>query len=234
MTPTIFIVGADKGGVGKTVVARTLDDYLRVKGANQAVFDAQWPAGDLVRFAPAAEIINIENVDHQMKAFDSVKGITLIDIAAGLLSPTLAALSDVGLLDDVRAEKMALVLFHVIGASFASLREISETAAAIGGGVKHLLVKNYVTEGGFTEWEKDERFAEMLRVASPHTITIPHLIDRASAELQTVGGSFDAFANDRARHGTMLTGYVRNWERKVFEEYNRVGLRMMIKTATGV
>jgi dethiobiotin synthetase len=233
MTPLIIMVGADKGGVGKTMVARALDDYLRVKGANQRVFDAQWKAGDLARFAPAARIINIENVDDQMAAFDSVKGVTLIDIAAGLLSPTLAALSDVGLLDDVRAGAITLALLHVIGPSLSSLREISETAAAIGGGVKHLLVKNYVTEGGFTEWEKDERFAELLRAAAPHTITIPHLVDRASAELQTVGGSFEAFASDATR-SRMLTGYVRNWESKVWSEFDRVGLRMMIKTATGV
>jgi hypothetical protein len=233
MTPLIIMVGADKGGVGKTMVARALDDYLRVKGANQRVFDAQWKAGDLVRFAPKAEVINIENVDDQMKAFDTVSGVTLVDICAGLLSPTLHALSDVGLLDDVRGGKMALALLHVIGPSLSSLREIADTAAAIGGGVHHILVKNYVVDGGFTEWEKDPRFAEILRAAAPHTITVPHLTDRAAAELQTVGGSFEAFANDPAR-SRMLTGYVRHWLKATWDEFDRVGLRLLIKTATGV
>jgi hypothetical protein len=32
----------------------------------------------------------------------------------------------------------------------------------------------------------------------------------------------------------MLTGYVRNWEAKVWAEFDRVGLRLMIKNATGI
>jgi hypothetical protein len=227
MTPLIIMIGADKGGVGKTTVARTLDDYLQRKHANQKVFDAQWPAGDLTRFAPAAEVINIENIDHQMKVFDSVSGVTLIDICAGQLSPTLKALRNVGLLDDVRAGKIALALLHVIGPSLASLREIAETASTIGGGVRHLLVKNYVVEGGFDEWEKDGRFAEALRAAAPLTISIPHLVDRAASEIQRVGGSFDAFANDPAR-SRMLAGYLRNWLGTTWAEFDRVGLGSLI------
>lgn len=231
MTPLIVIIGADKGGVGKTTVARALDGYLERKHANQKVFDSQWPAGDLVRFAPTAEVINIENVDHQMKVFDSVRGVTLVDICAGQLSPTLKALNDVGLLDDVRAGKIGLALLHVIGPSMASLREIAETAAAIGG-VRHLLVKNYINEGGFAEWEKDERFAEALRAAAPHTITIPHLVDRAYTEVQRAGGSFDAFAADQSR-SRMLTGYVRNWLAATWLEFDRVGLGIQVAGAIG-
>jgi hypothetical protein len=232
MTPLIVIIGADKGGVGKTTVARALDGYLERKHANQKIFDSQWPAGDLVRFAPSAEVINIENVDHQMKVFDSMRGVTLVDICAGQLSPTLKALNEVGLLGDVRSGTIALALLHVIGPSMASLREIAETATAIGGGIKHLLVKNFINEAGFAEWEKDERFAEALRVAAPHTITIPHLVDRAYTEVQRDGGSFDAFAADQTK-SRMLTGYVRNWLTATWSEFDRVGLGIMIAGAVG-
>ena len=30
--PTVILIGADKGGVGKTTVARTLVDYLTAQG----------------------------------------------------------------------------------------------------------------------------------------------------------------------------------------------------------
>ncbi len=231
-TPLVIMIGADKGGVGKTTVARALNDYLEFRHAGQRVFDAQWKAGDLVRFAPAAQVINLDNVDHQMTVFDSVKGVTLVDICAGQLSPTLKALADVGLLDDVRAGHIALALLHVIGPSLASLREIAETAGAIGGGVRHLLVKNYVTDGGFAEWEKDERFAAALTAAAPHTVTIPHLKDRAAAELQRVGGSFAAFAADATR-SRMLAGYVRQWLAQCWREFERVDLDKSIAAAIG-
>ena len=148
-TPLIIMVGADKGGVGKTTVARALDDYLQSRRAARKVFDSERPNGDLKRFTPASEIIDIENVDHQMRVFDTVDGVTLIDVRAGLLSPILRALSDVGLLDDVRSGALALALLHVIGPSAASLREIAETASAIGGGVRHFLgelVENFFAD----------------------------------------------------------------------------------------
>ena len=230
-TPLIIMVGADKGGVGKTTVARTLDDYLQSRRASKKLFDSEWPAGDLKRFAPGSDVIDIENVDHQMRVFDTVDGVTLIDVRAGLLSPTLRALSDVGLLDDVRAGAIVLALLHVIGPSAGSLREIAETAAAIGGGVRHFLVKNYVNESGFSEWEKDSRFAAVLKAAEPHTVTVPHLVDRACTEVQLVGGSFEAFANDRK--SKMLAGYVRKWLGSVFAEFDRVGLGEMIAAANG-
>lgn len=230
-TPLIIMVGADKGGVGKTTVARTLDDYLQSRRASKKLFDSEWPAGDLKRFAPGSDVIDIENVDHQMRVFDTVDGVTLIDVRAGLLSPTLHALSDVGLLDDVRTGAIALALLHVIGPSAGSLREIAETAAAIGGGVRYFLVKNYVNEFGFSEWEKDSRFATVLKAAEPHTVTVPHLVDRACTEVQLVGGSFEGFANDRK--SKMLAGYVRKWLGSVFAEFDRVGLGEMIAAANG-
>ncbi len=229
MTPLIIMVGADKGGVGKTTVARALDDYLQSRRANKKLFDSEWPAGDLKRFAPGSDLIDIENVDHQMRVFDTVEGVSLIDVRAGLLSPTLRALSDVGLLDDVRSGALALALLHVIGPSAASLREIAETAAAIGGGVRHFLVKNYVNESGFAEWEKDARFAEVLKAALPHTITVSHLADRACTEVQLVGGSFAAFADNRK--SKILAGYVRKWLGGVWAEFDRVGLGAMIAAA---
>ena len=228
--PLVILIGADKGGVGKTTVARAVDDYLQSKRANRKIYDSEWPSGDLQRFVPSSDVIDIENIDHQMKVFDTVDGVTLLDVRAGLLSPTLRALGEGGLLDDVRSGSLALALLHVIGPSVASLREISETAISIGGGVRHFLVKNYVNESGFTEWEKDPRFAAVLKAAEPHTITIPHLAERACTEVQIVGGSFEAFAANRAR-SKMLSGYVRKWLDATWAEFERVGLGTMIDAA---
>jgi hypothetical protein len=229
MTPLIIMVGADKGGVGKTTVARAMDDYLRARTANVTEYDTETGAGDLKRFAPESQLVDIENVDDQMRIFDSIKGVTLIDIRAGLLSPTLHALNRVGLLDDVRSGALALAVLHVIGPSLSSLREIGETAAAIGG-ARHFLVKNFVSEGGFKEWEGDDRFAEQLKAAAARTITVPHLIDRACSEVQVVGGSFKAFADDASK-SRMLRGYVRDWLAATFVQFDSVGLKALVSGA---
>ena len=50
MKPTLILVGADKGGVGKTTVARSLLDYFARKNILTRAFDTENPRGSLHRF----------------------------------------------------------------------------------------------------------------------------------------------------------------------------------------
>ena len=45
--PAVIIVGADKGGVGKTTVARTLLDYFIAQQIPTRAFDTEAPRGTL-------------------------------------------------------------------------------------------------------------------------------------------------------------------------------------------
>lgn len=47
----MILIGADKGGVGKTTVARVTADYLQARGANGRLYDTELGRGDLARFA---------------------------------------------------------------------------------------------------------------------------------------------------------------------------------------
>src|SRR5262249_36332757 len=54
--------------------------------------------------------------------------VTVVDVRAGLMSPTLHALRDIGFLDAVKKGQITFVVFHILGSSIASLNEIEETA----------------------------------------------------------------------------------------------------------
>ena len=45
--PVVIIVGADKGGVGKTTVSRTLLDYFGARNVAIRAFDTESPKGTL-------------------------------------------------------------------------------------------------------------------------------------------------------------------------------------------
>ena len=47
MRPMVVMIGADKGGVGKTTIARTLLDYLDANGVPARAFDSEYPRGTL-------------------------------------------------------------------------------------------------------------------------------------------------------------------------------------------
>ena len=92
--PAVVLVGADKGGVGKTTVSRTLLDYFTARKVPVRAFDTEYPKGTLKRFHPEiTDIVDVTAVPDQMKIFDTLDAsdaqITLIDVRAGLMSPTL-------------------------------------------------------------------------------------------------------------------------------------------------
>src|ERR1700720_4557816 len=101
--PAVIVVGADKGGVGKTTVSRTVLDYFSANNVPTRAFDTEFPRGTLKRFHPdVTEIVDVTSTSDQMKIFDTLntasKSVTVIDVRAGLLSPTLASLPDIAFL----------------------------------------------------------------------------------------------------------------------------------------
>jgi hypothetical protein len=224
--PAVIVIGADKGGVGKTTVSRSFDDYLQSKRVGRTVYDTQAPKGDLKRFIPGAIIADIADVEQQMKIFDNLSGVTVIDIRGGAFASTLRDLSETKLLDDVRLGRFDMAVLHVIGESVASLEEIDETMKTLGGSIKHFLVKNYINEGGFTQWNEDPRYAELLKAAANRTINIPHLKAVAASTVQSLQMSFDTYA--KSKESRTLRGYVGAWLEAVNAEYDRVGLGRLI------
>ena len=107
--PAVILIGADKGGVGKTTVSRTLLDYFNTNHVRARAFDTEVPRGTLKRFYPdLTDVVDVTYVPDQMKIFDTIHSaqvpVTLIDIRAGLLSPTLRALRDIGFIDAAKKD----------------------------------------------------------------------------------------------------------------------------------
>jgi len=164
-----------------------------------------------------------------MKVFDntSTSAITLIDIRAGLLSPTLKTLGDVGLLQMVKSGALGLAIFHVLGPTTTSLAEVKAVGDVIPG-AKHYLVKNHVSpDTAFLQWSDDYK--------GTATLDIPNLNDVASETIDTAGVPFTNFINNENQDGSpannslMLRGYARNWLNQVYAAYDTIGLNTLSK-----
>src|ERR1700680_3501024 len=156
--PAVILVGADKGGVGKTTVARPLLDYFGAHNTPTRAFDTESPRGTLKRFHPAVtEVVDVNSVPDQMKIFDTLGNaeakVTVIDVRAGLLTPTLQALSDIGFIESAKKGQITFAVFHILGPSIASLQEINETAAYLGD-ARYFMVKNFINNTHFFEWDE--------------------------------------------------------------------------------
>jgi MinD-like ATPase involved in chromosome partitioning or flagellar assembly len=225
--PHVIIVGADKGGVGKTTVANALMDFFRERGVNVKAWDTESPLGNLVRFWPAqTDVTDLEHTDGQMPVFDSLMAnpVTLIDMRAGILTDTVKMLHDLGCVRLAQEGKIRLSVLHVIGSSIASIAEVKKISAALGDNVRHFVVINHHTDNA-------SFFANMSGVdkagldGSSVVINIPKLTTRAYEHMDAAGLPPTAFSKDEKQSFTMR-GYVNDWTQKVFLQFD--GARLAV------
>ena len=232
--PAVIIVGADKGGVGKTTVARTLLDYFTAHQIPTRAFDTEAPRGTLKRFHPElTDVVDMTFVPDQMKIFDTLNSaeasVTLIDVRAGLMSPTLKALRDIGFIEAAKKGQITFALFHILGPSIASLDEINETAAYLGD-AKYFMVKNFINNTHFFEWDEATHSAYFKQIKNAVEVVIPKLNEMATEQVELASVPYLTFIANKKQSGEpasysfVLRGYVRHWLGNVWAEYDRINL----------
>ena len=232
--PAVVLVGADKGGVGKTTVSRALLDYFIAHNIPTRAFDTEAPKGTLKRFHPdVTDVVDITSTSDQMKIFDTLSSadaqVTVIDIRAGLLSTTMRALRDIGFLDAAKKSQLSFTVFHILGPSIASLDEINETAGYVGD-ANYLLVKNFINNTTFFEWDPSTYNSYFKKIKDALEITIPKLNEMACEQVELASVPYVSFVANKGSNGQpasfsfVLRGYVRHWLGNVWAEFDRVKL----------
>ena len=236
--PAVIIVGADKGGVGKTTVARTLLDYFVAHQVTTRAFDTEAPRGTLKRFHPElTDVVDMTFVPDQMKIFDTLNSaeasVTLIDVRAGLMSPTLKALRDIGFIEAAKKGQITFAVFHILGPSIASLQEIAETARFVGD-ASYFLVKNHINDTPFFEWDPATYNSYFKQIKGAEEIIVPKLNEMACEQVEVASVPYVSFVANKngkgepANYSFVLRGYVRHWLGQVWGEFDRVKLTDLV------
>lgn len=204
--PHVIIVGADKGGVGKTTVSRILLDYLKSNAIENRAFDTETPSGVLKRFYPdKTEIVDLTDSDGQMQVFDTLGApVTVIDIRAGLLSPTLRTLNDIGFIDPA---KCRLTVLHVLGNTTTSIDEVKSITEAIASS-RYVAVANHIN---------DTKFA-----FPDASLNIPMLNVKACESVDAASVPYTTYINAGA--SPVLSGYVRHWLALCYMQFDNARL----------
>jgi hypothetical protein len=203
--PSLYIIGADKGGVGKTTITRAFLDYLDALGVQNRPFDTEneVPGGVLKRFYPErAEVVDLVDSDGQMRVFDTLNSLaaTVIDIRAGLLSPTLQLLADIGFLD---LDKYAITVLHVLGNTQTSIDEIKPVAARLAAGARHIAIGNRINATKFN-FPADALDVPMLSAAAVEAV------DKSNMPFRVFG---------KENPSAVLRGTVNTWLDRVFVQF---------------
>jgi hypothetical protein len=149
------------------------------------------------------------------------------------LSPALASLRDIGFLDAAKSGQITFAVFHILGPSIASLDEIAETANFMVG-AKYYLVKNFINNTSFFEWDQATYNSYFHRIKDATELTIPKLNEMANEQVELASVPFLKFvankgqSDEAANYSFVLRGYVRHWLANVWSEFDRIKLTDLV------
>lgn len=213
---TLLIVGANKGGVGKTLTARTILEYMAAYPSSCRIFDTEPGDGVLKRFYPPAETVNPTDALDLAKIIDGLDKarVTLVDIRAGLLTPTLNLLQRIGLKHGTETH---VAVFHVIGNTVPSLAEIGEMDTLLKNNGDHIAVLNHATPETF--------FPQI--TAKGEIVEIAYLDAPVGDDVDRRGQTFINYCKDTTNSRTKR-GLVEAWQRDNAAAFDKIGLKNII------
>ena len=237
------MVGADKGGVGKTTIARALLDHLHRNYVLARAFDTENPRGTLQRFYPnITEIIDLHNVADQMKVLDTLETakvpVTVVDLKAGNLSYALDTFEKIGVLQAARDGMFEMGLIHVVGPAIASLDELQEVTPYVQG-IDYYVARNFINETNFFEWDEKTYQRYFQNVNEAREIEIPKLNEMAAEQVDLANVTYKNFIDNKDADGKpanfsfVLRGYVKKWCDDLDAEFGQLRLIQMLTGAGG-
>lgn len=201
----IHLIGGEKGGVGKSVVARLLAQYFIDQQLPFIGFDTDRSHGALLRFysdyaAPAA-IDRYEMLDQLVECAVEQPGTrVLVDLAAQTHEPLVRWMDDSGVLDMADLSGFSLNYWHVMDAGRDSVDLLSRLLDRFGQRLRYVLVRNQLRGSDFSQLEKSGQLERALSLGAT-VIDIKHLQDAVVQKIDAANSSFWA-----AKHGGGFDG----------------------------
>jgi len=226
--PRLILTHGEKGGVGKTTVARLLADFLTARDISFKAFDAEGATGQLLRFHPdetsgvnVAEAAGIAPVlDHLMEG--TGRKTALVDLGARSGEDLKAWLYRGGALEEAGAGRLGVTVVYVLGGAVDSVGHLKECYSALGGDVNYVVVRNFGVAGKFDVYDQS-KIRKDLQAAGAREIAIPALDGSVYQAVDRASISFSSFAESQnGSFGFTERRYARTWLRECFAALDEV------------
>jgi len=197
---SVHLVGGEKGGVGKSVVARTLAQYFIDKGLSFAALDADNSHGALLRYyADYTRAVDLEQLDSADQIMDRALGAersVVVDLPAQSTRYFRRWANSGDVLSFAPQMGVELYFWHVSDGGYDSVRVLEGALEEFRGQLKFVVVKNYGRSQEFEQLEESKAATE-LREQGGHLIDFPGLNSRTMYMIDGYGASFWAAVNSQ-------------------------------------
>ena len=226
----LHFIGGEKGGVGKSVVARILAQYFIDHQIPFLGFDTDRSHGSLLRFYAdfAAPVIidRYEELDRIVEAAtEQPERRIIVDLAAQTHQFLAQWIEDSGLLDIRDELALSLSYWHVMDSGRDSADLLVKLLDRFGDSLPLVVVLNEVRGGDFTIIESSGALARAKELGST-VITLRRLQDTTMQKIDAHSTSFWAASNRGGKDGSALglleRQRVKNWLHRTYEEIGRL------------
>ena len=227
----IHLIGGEKGGVGKSMVARIVAQYLIDKELPFLGFDTDRSHGALLRFygeyASPVLVDNYEALDTIVEsAVDQPGRRILVDLAAQTHDPLATWMEEAGVISLADELGMKLFYWHVMDAGKDSVDLLRRLLDRFGTGLNYVLVRNQVRGSDFSVLEQSGEQARAIGMGA-HVVSVKRLHESVIQKIDNSSSSFwkaKSADKDASGLGLMDRQRVKMWLRDVYREIDEVGV----------
>ncbi|NUZ05417.1 mobilization protein [Piscinibacter koreensis] len=226
----IHFIGGEKGGVGKSLVARVLMQYLIDREIPFAGFDTDRSHGALMRFyagyATPIAVDRPQDLDSIVEAaVEQPERRIVVDLAAQTHDPLVAWMEEAGVVSLADELGLTITYWHVMDSGKDSVDLLKRLLDRFGTGVKYVLVRNQLRGNDFSTLEQSGEQARAIELGAK-VVSIRKLPDNVMQKIDAADSSFwNAGSNQEpgAALGLMDRQRVKMWLRDVYRELDDVG-----------
>jgi hypothetical protein len=204
----VHLVGGEKGGVGKSLVARLLAQHFIDREMPFVGFDTDRSHGSLLRFyagyASPVLIDRYEALDHVIEsAIEQPGRRVLVDLAAQTHEPLVRWMDESGVLDLADLSGITLQYWHVMDAGRDSVDLLQRLLERFGQRLHYVLVLNQLRGEDFSLLE-DSGLHTRARALGAKTVHLKRLQDAVMQKIDARNASFWAAGHVSGAEGPGL------------------------------
>jgi hypothetical protein len=228
----IHLIGGEKGGVGKSLVARILAQYLIDHAQPFQAFDADRTHGALLRFyaqyTQPALLDEFHSFDRVLEAAAAEPQKTiLVDLSAQSFAPLVHWMQESQVLQTANELRLTIVYWHVMDAGRDSVELLRLLLDQFDARLPMVLVLNQVRGEAFDILERSGQRARAEQLGAK-VIILQRLADITMQKLDAANSSFWAAVNQSSTASGTLGLLERQrltvWLKRAYEQIDLLGL----------
>jgi len=228
---SVHFVGGEKGGVGKSVVARLIAQYFIDHKVRFVGLDADASHPALLRYygddSEPLDLRRLESMDRIVEyALEEPERRVLVDLPAQSSAAIRAWAESGDIASLAREDDLQLNFWHVTDGGFDSVELLAELVRQYTKDVRYVVVRNHGRSRDFSQLDESDALAEVIALGG-RAVDVPELHSAAMYRIDRYGSSFWAAGNDvtsALRLSVMDRRRLQKWIKECYRAFDELGI----------